>query len=282
MPNETDTTPTPSLPATPDSLLSQPPAASQAQPSEPTAQTAAPQAPAEKPDWLDQRFWKNGKIDDESLHKSYRSMETLLGKKAQAVVPINDKSTPEDIAAWRKATGVPQEPDGYKIKPETLPEGIVYDEAGMKRFAEFAHKHNIPESTAKELVAYHMQQQVAFQQATEQVLTKERAEAKEELKRTWGTAYDAKIDTAKRAVLTVGGDPNSFGFGDPTVIKAFVALAEKLSDDQLVSSPASTANGSKEAARDIMTNPNNPLHERYRQGDPEIVERTRAMLTRKV
>lgn len=266
-------------PATPESLLNAPPAA----PPEGTPPSGTEQqpAPAERPDWMPEKFWREGKADHEALAKSYTGLEQLLGKKAQAILPLTEKSTPEDIAAWRKATGVPQEADGYKLKPEALPEGIVYDEAGMKRFADFAHKHNIPESTAKELVAYHMQQQVAFQQATEQVLTKERAEAKEELKRTWGTAYDAKIDTAKRAVLTVGGDPNSFGFGDPTVIKAFVALAEKLSDDQLVSSPASLAGNAKETARDIMTNPNNPLHERYRQGDPEVVERVRAMLTQK-
>lgn len=276
MPYEDNNAPTPSLPATPDSLLSQPPSP----PQEPQS-PAQPDAPPEKPEWLDQRFWKDGKIDDESLHKSYRSMETLLGKKAQAVIPISEKSTPEDIAAWRKATGVPQEVDGYNLKPETLPDGMVYDEAGMKRFAEFAHKHNIPESVAKELVAYHMNQQVAFQQATEQVLTKERAEAKEDLKRTWGDSYKAKIDTAERAVATVGGDPNSFGFGDPAVIKAFVALAEKLSDDQLVSSPASIAVSARETARDIMFNPNNPLHERYSQGDAEIADRVRAMLTKK-
>jgi len=35
---------------------------------------------------------------------------------------------------------------------------------------------------------------------------------------------------------------------------------------------------SKSRAKDIQTNPQNPMHERYLNGDPEVVDQVRRML----
>jgi hypothetical protein len=64
--------------------------------------------PVEKPDWLPEKFWREDKADVEALSKSYQGLEQLLGKKANSVPVPNEKSTPEEVSAYRKAIGVPR------------------------------------------------------------------------------------------------------------------------------------------------------------------------------
>lgn len=64
---------------------------------------------------------------------------------------------PEEVAAFRKALGVPDKPDGYGIKkPDQLPEGVVWDDAKVSKFTELAHKHGIPAAAVKEIIEYNI------------------------------------------------------------------------------------------------------------------------------
>jgi hypothetical protein len=233
----------------------------------------------EKPEWLPEKFWRNDAADVESLAKSYQGLEQLLGKKAKAVVPPDEKSSPEEWATWRKTLGVPDKPEDYKIKPEQLPEGFSWDEQSAKRVAEVAHKHNIPAAALQDLVKFDLERQQMMQQAAISMAQQELESGREELKRVYGDKMDEKITLAKRAALTVGANPLSRGFVDPEVMKAFVSLAEKLSDDKLVAGDQTTASSSRARARDIMTNKANPMYARYQEGDPEVVDQVRRMLT---
>jgi hypothetical protein len=234
--------------------------------------------PAERPEWMPEKFWTEKGPDTEKLAKSYSGLEQLLGKKAHALVPINEKSTPEEVAAWRKAMGVPETADGYQLKPEALPEGVFFDDNAAKRVADLAHKHNLPAAAVKELVAFDLQRQQQMAQASLAMATKEMQEGVETLKQSFGEAFEPNLNLAKRAVATVGGNANSRGFADPEVVKVVVSLAKKLSDDTLVAGDSLGPSSSKSRAKDIQTNPQNPMHERYLNGDPEVVDQVRRML----
>jgi hypothetical protein len=246
----------------------------------PSSVTNAP-APevTEKPEWLPEKFWRNDKADVESLSKSYQGLEQLLGKKANAIVPPSEKSTPEEIAAYRKAIGVPESPEAYNLKPEQLPEGVVWDENVAKRAAELAHKHNIPASAMTELMKFDMERAALMNQAAAQMIETQLETGRAELQAVWGDKMPEKIELARRAAVTAGVDPTSQGFVDPQVVKAIVNLAEKLSDDKLVAGDQTGASSTRARARDIMTNQANPLYSRYQEGDAEVVDQVRRMLT---
>lgn len=237
-----------------------------------------PESTSERPDWLPEKFWTEKGPDVERLAKSYHGLEQLLGKKARALVPPNEKSTHEEVAAWRKALGVPEAPEGYNLKPEQLPEGMAFDEGSAKRVAEIAHKHNIPAAALKEIVAFDLERQQQMAAAALAMATKEMQEGQETLKRSFGDSYEPNLNLAKRAVATVGGNANSRGFSDPEVVRVVVGLAKKLSDDTLVAGDSIGPSSSVSRAKDIMTNPNNPMHARYLNGDPEVVDQVRRML----
>lgn len=249
----------------------------------PASTTDAPvqgeQPVAEKPEWLDAKFWTDKGPNVEALAKSYDVAQRALGRKAQSVIPPTDKSTPEEIAEYRKALGVPDSPEGYKLKPDNLPEGVQFDEATAKRAAELAHKHHIPASAMQDFMKFDMERAAMMQQAAAGMIEAQLEAGREELQRVYGDKFGEKIELARRAAVTAGVDPASHGFVDPQVVKAIVNLAEKLSDDRLVAGDQTGISSTRARARDIMTNQGNPLYARYQEGDPEIVDQVRRMLT---
>jgi hypothetical protein len=248
--------------------------------SAPASATDAPApAVAEKPEWLPEKFWRNDKADVESLSKSYQGLEQLLGKKANAIVPPSEKSTPEEVAAYRKAIGVPESPEAYNLKPEQLPEGVTWDDNVAKKAAELAHKHNVPAAAMQEFMKFDMERAALMNQAAAQMIETQLETGRAELQKVWGDKMPEKIELARRAAVTAGVDPTSQGFVDPQVVKAIVSLAEKLSDDKLVAGDQTGASSTRARARDIMTNQANPLYSRYQEGDAEVVDQVRRMLT---
>ena len=247
--------------------------------SAPASTTTAPSEPVEKPEWLPEKYWRNDSIDVESMAKGFNGLEQLLGKKAHAIIPPNEKSTPEEIAEYRKALGVPDSPEGYKLKPEQLPEGVTWDENVAKRAAELAHRHNIPAAAMSELMKFDMERAALMNQAAASMIEQQLESGRAELQKVYGDKMPEKIELARRAAVTVGVDPSSQGFVDPQVVKAIVSLAEKLSDDRLVAGDQTGVSSTRARARDIMTNQSNPLYARYQEGDPETVDQVRRMLT---
>ena len=248
--------------------------------SAPTNATDAPAAQVtDKPEWLPAKFWTDNGPNVEAILKSYQGMEQLVGRKAQAVLPPTEKSTPEEVAEYRKAIGVPESPEAYNLKPEQLPEGVVWDENVAKRAAELAHKHNVPAAAMQEFMKFDMERAALMNQAAAQMIETQLETGRAELQAVWGDKMPEKIELARRAAVTAGVDPTSQGFVDPQVVKAIVNLAEKLSDDKLVAGDQTGVSSTRARAKDIMTNASNPLYLRYQEGDAEVVDQVRRMLT---
>lgn len=81
----------------------------------------------------------------------------LVGKKTAGVSYPNEVSTPEELAAFRTAAGVPGRVEEYNLKPEKLPDGVAWDDATGKQFAAIMHANHIPAGAAKALVEAHLQ-----------------------------------------------------------------------------------------------------------------------------
>jgi hypothetical protein len=250
--------------------------------SAPTNATDAPAAaPAigDKPEWLEAKFWTDKGPNVEALAKSYDVAQRALGRKAQAVVPPTEKSTPEEVAEYRKAIGVPESPEAYKLKPDQLPEGVTWDDNVAKKAAELAYKHNVPAAAMQEFMKFDMERAALMNQAAAQMIETQLETGRAELQKVWGDKMPEKIELARRAAVTAGVDPTSQGFVDPQVVKAIVNLAEKLSDDKLVAGDQTGVSSTRARAKDIMTNAANPLYLRYQEGDAEVVDQVRRMLT---
>lgn len=77
------------------------------------------------------RFTDPGKVGE-----SYRNLETKLSS-GQYKPVLSDKATPEEVAAYRKASGIPEKAEGYL---SALPEGYVIGEEDKPMYLGFAEK----------------------------------------------------------------------------------------------------------------------------------------------
>ena len=272
-----------------------PPAAPAAPPAAPAGQSlippaAPPGAPPpgsqpptaeQRPEYIPEKFWREGKPDVENLGKSYVALEQRQGKLANSVLVPDEKSTPEEIAAYvAKVGALPSVEDYAKIKPENLPPGVDWNDDLAKPLYEIAHKHKIPAAAVKEYLAMRALQEGARVDAVNAELSKQLEAGTKTLQRDWGSNYGSNIERVKQAAQMVGINPSTApGFRDPETVKAFLRLSEKLSDDTWRTGTANlqTPGGS---AKDIMTNSANPLYQKYQAGDPDTVAHVRSLLAK--
>jgi len=209
----------------------------------------------------------------EELAKGHANAQALIGRKG-VFIPT-EKSTPQEVADFRKAVGVPETAEAYQIKPDTLPEGMVWNDELAKPFLAVAHKHNVSQAALKELSSAFAQMEsmkgqhmIATAQANFQ---EELREGTATLQARWREDFDRNILKAQRAAALVGVDPKRAGFRDPEVVAGFVRLADMISEDKLVGATGGlqpTMSGLA-MAKDIVNNPQNPRHHLYHSGDPD-------------
>lgn len=233
------------------------------------------------PDGTFAEGWTNNLPEDSAAYKDtlskYKSVpdmakalanaNALIGKKLG--VP-NEKSSPEEVAAFRRSLGVPDSIDEYKFAPDALPEGMTWDDNNVKNYAEIAHKHNIPPSAMKALVTEHAKMEHFKMQGMQAQIEKQHVEAVNTLKKEWGGEFEKNIGLAKQAAKIAGVNANSQGFADPEVVRGFVRMAQMMSEDKVGRSMSGSEFMTGQArAKDIMSNPDNSWHKRYMEGDRE-------------
>lgn len=206
------------------------------------------------------------------LGKSYLESEKALRGKLGAVNVPTDKSTPEEVSAYRKALGVPETVDKYDFKPDNIPETIPWTPETVAPFAAIGHKHNIPPAAMKELAQMQVDRQAQIQQIVFQEHEAKMEAGKKALRDEWGDQFEPNINKVKAVAAMAGIDPTSHpAFSDPAVVKAFQRLSEKFSDDTFSKAGAPINSSSAEIANDVMTNKQNPMHEKYMKADPDTV-----------
>lgn len=139
----------------------------------------------------------------------FAGQKTLTRPAADAPKDVQDAFA----ARLRAANGAPEKPEDYGIKaPETMPEGMTWDDATAGEFGKLAHKYAVnPEfvkealalqtgMVAKQMEAYQEQQAKALQEA-DSMLTKEFGDKRNQaLSRTVQYAKSIGIDINDPAV----------------------------------------------------------------------------------
>ncbi len=134
--------------------------------------------------------------------QSYIELEKYVGadKAGRGVILPSEKSTPEEIAAFRAKLGVPSDAAGYEIK---LPEGFPDPEFG-KVAGPLMLKHGIPKAAAEGLMTDFVAQ--VAQGETDRVAAEQAEFVKQEtaLKTEWGADFDKNVEIAKRGMAKAG------------------------------------------------------------------------------
>lgn len=171
--------------------------------------------------------------DPSEVFKSWRAVQQKISSgelKAPATLP--DKATPEQIAEYRKATGIPEKHEAYL---DGMTNGVVVGEADKPLALDLAktlHDKNLPPAAMHAAYDWYvkMQEKVAVED-------RDRSRAAEDAMRVeWGAEYRANQNSIKAFMDTLAAD----GEGDDRVsffnliMSARDAEGRKLSDNPTV------------------------------------------------
>lgn len=171
----------------------------------------------------------------EALAESYIEIEKKL-RAGQIQKPLGKDSTPEEIAEYRKAYGIPESPDKYDLE---LGDGYVIGEdikPQVDSFLEKMHGVNAQPEVVKQALKTYFEMQAAQDAAyiAEQNELKEKTVT--ELRQEWGASYDRNINVLKGFIQNQFGeaadsvlsatDLNGVPLmNNPTIIRKFAQLA---------------------------------------------------------
>ncbi len=171
------------------------------------------------------------------LAKNYLHAQRMVG--ADKIVLPTDKSTPEEIAAFRAKLGVPAKPDEYSFK---LPEGMkdtMLDKTRIDTWRKELHEAGIPKSAAERLMSKFIGDEYARFTESQTNRTKQEEQWGLQLKQDFGVKYDEEVNNARFAVRQFGNDAlgqllDETGLGShPEVVKLFAKIGKSIGDDRI-------------------------------------------------
>jgi hypothetical protein len=143
--------------------------------------------------------------DPKALAKSWREQKATISKGLpKASLPEN--ATPEQLAEWRQANGIPESPDKYEVK---LPNGMVIGEQDrplVDKFLGRMHAKNTPPELVNEALStyYEMQEDQAAQMA--EAVKASRVEAEEALRADWGPEFRSNVNAGTSLLVGTFGE----------------------------------------------------------------------------
>ena len=178
--------------------------------------------------------------DPRAFVKSHQNLEQMLGKQGKVSIPTAT-SSPEEIAAYRTAAGVPEKPEGYNItEPKDLngkpiPTGL-WDQKEVDAYSAKFHELGIPTSAAEALVKFGMERGLGKFTDINDLVAKSKVEGEAKLKSEWGADYDKYLGLAEKGARVVGltaeqvaADPMLAN--NPTFLRAMKAVGIMSGED---------------------------------------------------
>ncbi|MGA0595610.1 hypothetical protein [Enterovirga sp. CN4-39] len=202
----------------------------------------------------------------ENVYKSLRELERKQSTGAlKAALPENP--SPEEVAAYRKANGIPDNPDGYGLAfPETIQadDGLKSDLAG---FQKHMHDANVPPSAVKPAFDYFMKMTQDAAQRRHEAAKEAKVNNLVELRSEYGKDFKANVSAANGFIAKYAGEkaPDLVGLqladgtvlGDhPEFIRFAVNAGLELAEDGAIETGGGASGGSMlDRYKTIMMNP---------------------------
>lgn len=169
-----------------------------------TAETAEKVSAAWPDDWRDKLAAGDDKLKNllnrytspDAFAKAYRELRAAHDsrKPAKEDVDLPENPTDEQLAAYRKAKGVPEKPEDYEFE---VPEGKELSDGEYEILMDFAktmHGKNMPASVVKDISTWFLQYEETVAQKNADNAYRARMETEEKLRAEWGSDYKANVN----------------------------------------------------------------------------------------
>lgn len=285
-------------------------AADPAPAAEPVKEPARAEAAAWPEDWRDQLAGGDDKLKNllsrytapDAFAKAFKELRAAYDSRKPAKDEAGDlpeNPTDEQLAAYRKAKGVPEKPEDYEFE---VPEGKELSDSEYEILMDFAktmHGKNMPASTVKEISSWFLEYEDVIAQKRADAAYQARMDTEEKLRAEWGPDYKANVNLMSNVLQEhLGSKASDFlsaqltdgtRIGDNEVfIRLMAELARKVggSTAELYTTDVHTAGTSLEARKaelmKLMNDPN-PIERKKYWSEPVQAElmRIQSALTRR-
>lgn len=179
---------------------------------------------------------------------------TMQQKLSGAILKPGKDAKPEEIAAFRKAMDVPDEPKGY-LEGIAKPDFIADEEWKGERvqgilgkFAERMHAKGVSREAVKEAISFELEMEASQLQAAKEADANFLKEAEAQLRKDWpGSEYEVNSTLAKRAfahmakqagleadeLLKIETKEGRFLMDDPRMVRAYATLGREMGEGTL-------------------------------------------------
>lgn len=191
----------------------------------------------QRPEWLPEKFFKDGKPQYDQLAISYQNLEKAFNSKKSAPTRPGDDATPEQKAAYwadlRKITGAPEKVEDYGLKaPENLPEGVEWNAELATKAASIAHKYGVPPEALNELVALNNENMAGIVSKSAEAQKAQVEAMVNGLNAEWGADAKTNWQRANRGAIALGIDTTKSELANnPEFIKAMLRVDQMLRED---------------------------------------------------
>lgn len=183
-------------------VIDPPPAADTAETSKETAKAETTAWPE---DWRDKLAGGDDKLKNllsrytapDAFAKAFKELRAAYDSRKPAkdeTAELPENPTDEQLAAWRKAKGVPEKPEDYEIE---MPEGKELSDAEQEIIADFTkamHEKNMPADTVKVISGWFLDYEDMVAQKNADRAYQARLDTEEKLRAEWGPDYRPNVN----------------------------------------------------------------------------------------
>ena len=169
------------------------------------------------------------------LWQKIENQNKLISQGAHKIAPaLAEDASPEEVAAYRKAAGIPEAPDGYGIRFAPEFKASDGDNAALQAWLGHAHSKHMTPAAAKAGVEWYQAQAIAAREAEAAAAHEARIEAQVELRKEFGPELKRNLQLADEfldkypglAAIVDVNRPN------PAVLKDIIGLAREFADEE--------------------------------------------------
>ena len=207
----------------------------------------------------------------DGLLKGAANLVNFAGKKVEGVVVPNEGSSPEELAEYRQAIGVPESATEYDLRLENLPEGLDWNDSLAGEWGNVFHEAGLnQEQAAKLSQAYSditaQQLEGATNKLSEQAETT-MADQQAELQKSWGREYDrnlqSAVDMAEVAGFNMESEADMAAVRNPKVMQMLLERSRSMTERPMPrngEAAGSAMDGAKAKADMLYSKHNGQIH----------------------
>lgn len=181
------------------------------------------------------------------LSKFIKDQMTAARAKTDGMLRVpGEGATPEEIAAFHKALGVPEKPEDYGLQPpEKLPDGVQHDAAMEAAFLAKARELGLNKKQVQALRDWQIESVGTSAAQAREALAKQVEAERAELKAKFGDKLDSTIaegksllnakgvpEGIKKYIADGGLDPQSGNFGGADFVEFAAWVARATGEDR--------------------------------------------------